>query len=252
MKRYDPKNWEIEYFEPEELKPYELNAKTHDEKQVRNIANSIRRFGWKQPAVITSDKVLVIGHGRRLAAIKLGCKVPCVVIDKQAEELTDEDIKELRLADNLTNESAWNFELRAKDIEGLNFEGFDFAFTENEVKEAAKNPYDDKVKIPQYEPTEENTDLSELVESEKSLALIEEIDQSGLSQQEKDFLKFAAYRHLKFNYKKIANYYASASPEMQRLMERSALVIIDYDDAIANGYTRLSESIKGMFDYVEE
>lgn len=56
------------WIDPHEVKPYEKNAKIHDKKQVKNIVNSIRRFGWQQDVVITSDKVLVIGHGRRLAA----------------------------------------------------------------------------------------------------------------------------------------------------------------------------------------
>lgn len=94
-----------EWRDPNELIPYALNAKQHDEKQVRNIANSIRRFGWQQEAVITSDGVLVIGHGRRLAALELGCKMPVKVIDKEADQLTEEDIRELRIADNKTNES---------------------------------------------------------------------------------------------------------------------------------------------------
>ena len=117
-----------EWRDPNELIPYAKNAKVHDAKQVKNIANSIRRFGWQQEAVITSDNVLVIGHGRRLAAIKLGCKMPVKVIDKEAEELTDQDIRELRIADNKTNESEWDLELLAEDLDGLNMEGFDFEF----------------------------------------------------------------------------------------------------------------------------
>lgn len=89
-------NW----IDPSKLIPYEWNAKKHDDKQIRNIANSIRRFGWQQDVVITTDNVLVIGHGRRLAALKLGCEVPYHVIDKTAEQLTDKDIRELRIADN--------------------------------------------------------------------------------------------------------------------------------------------------------
>ena len=56
----------------------------------------------------------------------------------------------------------------------------------------------------------------------------------------------AAKRHNCFNYQKIAEYYAGASKEMQELMEKSALVIIDYDDAIANGYVELSETLKKL------
>jgi hypothetical protein len=63
-----------------------------------------------------------------------------------------------------------------------------------------------------------------------------------------EFLLKAAQRHRVFNYRNIAEYYAQASPEMQDLMEKSALVIIDYEDAIANGYVRLSERLKRLRD----
>ena len=118
------------WMDPDDLIPYALNAKQHDEKQVQNIANSIRRFGWQQEAVVTQDHVLVIGHGRRLAAIALGCKMPVKVIDQRAEDLTDEDIRELRIADNKTNESPWDFDLLQEDMDGLSFEGFDFDLTD--------------------------------------------------------------------------------------------------------------------------
>ena len=116
------------WVDPHDLIPYALNAKQHDEKQVQNIANSIRRFGWQQEAVVTQDNVLVIGHGRRLASLQLGCKMPVRVIDQKAEDLTDEDIRELRIADNKTNESPWDFDLLQEDMDGLSFDGFDFDF----------------------------------------------------------------------------------------------------------------------------
>ena len=107
------------------LKPYEKNAKKHDEKQVANVANSIKRFGWQQPLVIDENNVVVIGHCRLLAAKKLGLtEVPVTM----ASGLTEEEIRELRIADNKTNESPWDFELLAEDIEGLTFDGFDFDF----------------------------------------------------------------------------------------------------------------------------
>ena len=121
--------------DPNELIPYAMNAKTHDDKQVKNIANSISRFGWQQEAVITSDNVLVIGHGRRLAALRLGCQMPVKVIGKTADDLTEEDIRELRIADNKTNESPWDYELLQEDLDGLDFDGFDFDFQLPEVPE---------------------------------------------------------------------------------------------------------------------
>ena len=76
--------------DPAELIPYEKNAKIHDAHQIRNLVTSLNRFGWQQDCVVTSDNVLVIGHGRRLAAQKIGCRIPVHVIDKTAEELTDQ------------------------------------------------------------------------------------------------------------------------------------------------------------------
>lgn len=132
---FDYSRWP-NWIDPKEAIPYDKNAKIHDEEQVRNIANSIRRFGWQQDTVLTRDKVLVIGHGRRLAALELGCMLPYHIVDKDADELTEEDIRELRFADNLTNESPWDYALGALDMEGLSFDGFDFDlsdfFAENE------------------------------------------------------------------------------------------------------------------------
>lgn len=117
------------WIDPNEVIPYERNAKIHDERQIANIANSIRRFGWQQDTVITRDKVCVIGHGRRLAAIQLGCEMPYHVIDKDADEVTEDDIRELRLADNLTNsETGYNNGVLFLEIEDLDFDGFDFDY----------------------------------------------------------------------------------------------------------------------------
>ena len=125
-------NW----INPSECVPYEKNAKEHTQKQINNIANSIKRFGWQQDCVLTTDNVLVIGHGRRLAAIQIGCELPYHRIDKTADELTDKDIKELRIADNQTNaETGYDYDILQTDIDGLDFEGFDFDFGFAEEKE---------------------------------------------------------------------------------------------------------------------
>jgi hypothetical protein len=118
-----------DWIDPNMVIPYEKNAKQHTDRQIKNIANSIRRFGWQQDTVLTTDNVLVIGHGRRLAALKLGCEMPYHVIDKTADELTDEDIRELRIADNQTNaETGLDLSMLDMEIGDLEFEGFDFDF----------------------------------------------------------------------------------------------------------------------------
>ena len=114
--------------------------------------------------------------------------------------------------------------------------------------EPVDKKYTGKIQIPQYEPQKICPQLYELCDRSKYVELLRNINVSSVSEPEKEFLRSAASRHLVFNYAKIADYYAHATPEMQRLMEQSALVIIDFDDAIANGYVRLSENIKRIMD----
>ena len=116
------------------------------------------------------------------------------------------------------------------------------------VESEEDKKYTTKVGIPQYLPSMKCPRLDTLVDKNKYNELIREINASNVSEQEKEFLRIAATRHLVFTYSRIADYYAHATPEMQRLMEKSALVIIDIDDAIANGYVKLSESIKKIME----
>lgn len=112
-----------------EIKPYAKNAKKHPDEQVARIANSIREFGFRQPLVIDKNNVLVIGHGRLAAAKRLGYDtVPCLY----ADDLTDEQIKALRLADNKTNESDWDFDfldVELDDITDIDMSQFGFDIT---------------------------------------------------------------------------------------------------------------------------
>ena len=104
--------------------------------------------------------------------------------------------------------------------------------------------YSRNVNIPQYLPSDKKPDISSLVSSQKYAELLRGINSATISEDEKNFLKLAASRHLVFNYDLIADYYANASAEMQKLMEDSALVIIDINDAIANGYVKLSKRLE--------
>lgn len=113
--------------------------------------------------------------------------------------------------------------------------------------------YSTKIDASVYEPKNKKPHPIELVDKSKSQRLIQEIDKSGLSYDEKKFLIDASKRHNVFNYEKIADYYAHSSKEMQHLMERSGLVIIDFEKAIQLGYVKLCEEIKQQYleDYGE-
>ena len=117
----------IEYIDPDKLTPYENNAKQHPDDQVEHIANSIREFGFRQPLVVGADNVVVIGHGRLMAAKKLGLETVPVV---RADDLSEAQIKALRLADNKTNESGWDFTALEAELDALalDFDMSEFGF----------------------------------------------------------------------------------------------------------------------------
>ena len=110
---------------PDLLKPYSKNAKKHSSEQVDAVAESIRQFGFVQPVVIDKENVIVIGHCRVMAAKRLKMNdVPCVLVD----DLTPEQVNALRLVDNKSNESDWDFDLLADELPGLDLSAFDFDF----------------------------------------------------------------------------------------------------------------------------
>lgn len=108
--------------------------------------------------------------------------------------------------------------------------------------------YTKKIKAPIYEPKGDKPELSALVDKSKTDALVAEIDAAGLPDDVAGFLRQAAQRHASFHYKRIAEYYCHAPKEVQLLMERSALVIIDFDKAIEYGFIHLTERLGALAD----
>lgn len=107
--------------------------------------------------------------------------------------------------------------------------------------------YSRSIQIPQYEPKNKKPFISELYDKRKYSRLVKEINdayaEGKITEDEMTFLKFAAARHIVFRYDKIADYYAHSSADMQKLMEDSALVIVDIEDAIMNGYVETTARI---------
>ena len=103
----------IEYMRPSDLIPYQKNAKMHPDDQVEHIANSINLFGWTQPIVVDENNVVVIGHGRLKAAKKLHLDTVPVI---RRTDLTDEQIKALRIVDNKVARSKTDNELIAEEL----------------------------------------------------------------------------------------------------------------------------------------
>lgn len=137
----------IEQVKTADLVPYLNNAKKHDRKQIQNVAESIRRYGFVQPIVIDRNDEVIIGHCRLMAAKLIGLdEVPCL----RAEDLTEDQVKELRLIDNKTNESPWDVELLQAELETLDLSDFDIDW-------GIPNKEEEVVEVPVPENVESNT-----------------------------------------------------------------------------------------------
>jgi len=243
---------EIEYVDINSIKPYKNNAKLHPAEQIEQIKKSIEEFGMNDPIGIWNNEI-VEGHGRLIACKELKMEeVPVIRLD----HLSDEERRAYILAHNkLTMNSDFDIEILHQELENiLDINMQDFGFLdelEEENLDVIDDKYTKKIKIPQYEITGEEPDIKDLVDDFKTKELIDEIESANISEEQKEFLRKAAQRHLTFDYGRVAEYYAHQDKEMQELMEKSALVIIDVDDAIANGYVKLTEKLEEIINNEE-
>lgn len=197
-----------------------------------------------RPIVVDEDMVVLGGNMRLKACIAAGLKeVPI----KVAEGLTSEQKAEFIIKDNASF-GEWDWDLLANEWDPTELIewGIDVPF--DSEPEESENEYTKKIDAPTYEPTGDKPDYAHLVDDDKTRKLIKEIEYTDITESDKEFLKLAAQRHLVFNYARIADFYAHSSKEVQELMEKSALVIIDFDDAIHEGYVELTKTLNEIFD----
>lgn len=161
----------------EEIKPYENNAKEHNEKQVKQIAASIKKFGFNQPIVVDKENVVIVGHGRLLAAKHLGIKsakigeavapvgadfVPVIKLTN----ISDDDAKAYRLGDNKLNESPWIADKVIAELKDLDLKGVDITltgFTRDFISDVQEDDFDaEKEYAGIKEPKTKQGDIYEL------------------------------------------------------------------------------------------
>jgi hypothetical protein len=248
-------NWpasQVEHRPIDSLVPYARNARQHSDAQVAQIAASMQEWGWTTPILVDENSRIIAGHGRVLAGMKLGLAYVPVMV---ARGWSEAKIRAYVIADNrLAENSTWNDELLRLELADLRIEGFDLALMGFEAADLADlfdtkpdaatvNEYTKKINTPIYEPKGDQPAIGELADSGKALELMQAIQASAVSDAEKQFLIAAAQRHVVFDYRNIAEYYCHASPEMQELMEASALVIIDFDKAIEGGFVKMTREL---------
>lgn len=255
-------DYEVILVKLDKLVPNPRNSKLHDAEQVGQIAGSMLTFGWTDPIILWKDNLIIAGHGRRLAAMSIGLdKVPCI----DCSHMTEADARAFSLAHNrIAENGGTDLDLLMSEMRDLAEGGThlaDLGFDSDEIAKALEGlqkvteetekeqRYTEKIESPIYEPSGEKTDVSELSDTGKFTALIAEIDRSDLPDDIAAFLKHAATRHIKFDFSRIAEFYAHAPKEQQELMEASALVVIDYDQAVEQGFVKLTKAVAD--EYVE-
>lgn len=167
----------VEYILIAEIKPYENNPRINDN-SVEAVANSIKEFGFKNPIILDKNNVIIAGHTRYKASLQLGLKeVPCI----HANDLTEEQVKALRIADNKTAEKAnWDMSKLKIEIGDINLDMTDFGFGQFELSmlddDYSPEGYDDDL-IDDYSKPEE-----ELLKSKRIIITYE-------GDEQEEFLK---------------------------------------------------------------
>lgn len=202
---------------------------------------------------ISERKYIIIGGNMRyLALLDLGFKyIPCIVFP---EDTDFETLKKYVILDN-SGFGAWDWnQLKSADWDSSQLQQWGVELPEDwntsEVDSQAQQGetnYSRKVVAPTYEPSGKTPTFGEMYDTTKRDALIAEIEKSNAPDEVKEFLREAARRHTVFNYEKIADYYAQAPANIQDLMERSALVIIDFDKAIEGGYITMTKDLANAY-----
>ncbi len=235
------------------IKTAKYNPRKISDQALESLKQSIQRFGFVDP-VIVNDRtgVLVGGHQRIKAAKELGLEaVPVVGVN-----LDEGEEKALNVALNKIS-GEWDLDLLKGVLEDVQAAGLDLSLTgfsedewlaiKNEKELNENSNYSRKVEAPIYQPTGSKPEINELFDRKKTYDLLHQIESCELDQSLKEFLINAAYRHTIFSFKKIAEFYCHSNEEIQELMRNSALVIIDYEKAIEDGYVKITDEFAEQF-----
>jgi hypothetical protein len=224
------------------------NPRIVDDEKFNKLVNSIKEFPQMldiRPIVVNADMMVLGGNMRLKACKEAGLKeVPTI----KAKDLTEEQQREFIIKDNV-GFGTWDWELLSAEwnTELLGEWGLELEFTFDSFDD---DSYTKKIDAPKYEPSETKPNLKELVDTDKTDELIDNINKADIASNVKEFLIKSAQRHTVFDYSKIADFYTHSDKYVQELMEESALIIIDFKKAIAQGYVNINQEITDK--YIEE
>jgi ParB-like chromosome segregation protein Spo0J len=161
----------------DDIVPYDSNPRVHSPKQIDQVANSIKEFGWTMPVLIDDKNEIIAGHGRVLAAKKLGIKeVPCILASGWSEEKK----KAYCIADNkLTENSVWESDFLKLNIEFLKDNDFDLRLTGFDMSEIDKIIGEINFDTSEQDLTNKCEIIVELSDTTKQEQLYEELTERG-------------------------------------------------------------------------
>lgn len=226
----------------EGLKPYHRNPRQGD---VGAIMQSLEHHGQYRPIVVNSRTQEVLAGNHTLeAARQLGwTEIAATFVDVDDDQAARIVLVDNRTPDLATYDDAVLAELLAElaqtdeGLDGVGFDGDDLdRLLEDLQAEGDPNAYTTTIESPVYEPSGPEPPVAELANTEARDRLLQEISAADVPDDVRDFLTLAAHRHTRFDYEQIANYYAHAPDPVRQLMEASALVIVDYEQAIERGW----------------
>jgi ParB-like chromosome segregation protein Spo0J len=236
---------------PAELVPNPRNWRVHPQAQVDALGAILGDVGWVTDVIVNRRTgYLVDGHARVAVAVQRGeASVPVVYVDLSEEE----EQKVLATLDPLAamaeaDHGALEDLLATVTTEDPALAAMLEALSEESAPRPELDPYTQKVTSPIYEPVAERPAVAALYDASRAQELAAEIGAADIPDDLRAFLEVAAQRHAVLNFARIADYYAHADPDVQRLMEASALVIIDSDQAIERGFFRLHEGAIDAFE----
>lgn len=226
-----------------ELKENPDNPRTIDKGKFEKLKTSITDFPKMMVLrpIITDDDGMILGGNMRLKALRdLGFdKIPDDWV-KKASDLTEDERKEFIIKDNV-GFGEWDWDVLANEWNPEELAEWGLVVPDY------FDPYTHKVETPEYKPSENKPEVNSLYDEKRYVELLEEIETAEIPEEEKTFLKVAALRHIVFDYSAIADFYAHSDKKTQHLFERSALVILDFEKAIREGFVDLTKRINNLY-----
>ena len=246
-----------------DLVPHPENWRTHPDGQRTALQGVLAEIGIADALIVRElpDGQLQVLDGHLRRDVAPDTEWPCLVVDLDDDEarkflVTFDPLAAMAEANQQAlGELMAGLETESKALremlDGLaEREGIDL--TEDGVPpEGDDKTYTNKIVAPVYEPKGEKPPLSALIDRTKTEELIKGISEADLPNGVKEFLRLAAERHTVFNFRQIAEFYCHADATLQDLMERSGLVIIDFNKAIEYGFVHLTEKLGALADQEE-